>query len=96
MAIDHDPELAEIRALGAMVPSFGGLRILEIGCGDGRLTRRYAATAAAVTAIDPDEQAIAECRAAIHDPHVTIYPVPFEQFSGPPATYDLVILSWSL
>jgi 2-polyprenyl-3-methyl-5-hydroxy-6-metoxy-1,4-benzoquinol methylase len=97
MAIEHDPEHAEIAALQALVPSFAGRRVLEIGCGDGRLTRRYADTAAAVTAIDPDATAIAECQTAVRAwPHVAVYAVPFEQFVAPPATYDVVILSWSL
>ena len=31
----------------------GGAEVLEIGCGDGRLTWRYAERAAYVTAIEP-------------------------------------------
>ena len=53
MAIHEDPEQHEVAALARMVPSFAGLRVLEIGCGDGRLTQRYAARAGSVIAIDP-------------------------------------------
>lgn len=96
MAIHHDPEYAESAALAAFVPSFANRRVLEIGCGDGRLTRRYASQAAAVTAIDPDAQAIAECRHAVRDMHVTTRAIGFEAFAAPVRSYDVVILSWSL
>lgn len=96
VAIEHDPEHAEIAALRTLVPSFAGRHVLEIGCGDGRLTRRYAAAARSVTAIDPDARAVAECRAALADSHVTVHAARFEQFVPGRPTYDVVILSWSL
>ena len=96
VAILHDPEQAEIAAIRTVLPSVAGRRVLEVGCGDGRLTRRYAADASTVTAIDPDAAAIAEFRAAPPAPHVTLYAIGFEQFVSPPASYDVVILSWSL
>jgi 2-polyprenyl-3-methyl-5-hydroxy-6-metoxy-1,4-benzoquinol methylase len=96
MSIEHDPEGAELAALTAVIPSFAGHRVLEVGCGDGRLTRRYAAAAASVTAVDPDADAIAECRAAAPLPHVNAYTIPFEQFIAPPASYDIVLMSWAL
>jgi len=40
MAIVEDPEDHEIAALQAVAVSFASRRVLEIGCGDGRLTRR--------------------------------------------------------
>ena len=52
MTILEDPEANEVSALKAMV-DVASLRVLEIGCGDGRLAWRYAASAAHVTAIDP-------------------------------------------
>ncbi|HZY41350.1 MAG TPA: class I SAM-dependent methyltransferase, partial [Anaerolineae bacterium] len=53
-----DPEDTETAALLDFA-DFTGKRVLEIGCGDGRLTWRYAAGAAHVTAIDPDADDIA-------------------------------------
>src|SRR5437764_1198155 len=59
MTIRHDPERAEVSALDSMLPDLAGHRVLEIGCGDGRLTRRYASRAGSVLAIDPDPARIA-------------------------------------
>ena len=51
MAKRTDPENQETRALLEMV-YFSGQHVLEIGCGDGSKTFRYADKAARVTAID--------------------------------------------
>ena len=42
-----DPEGAEVEALAALAV-FSGKRVLEVGCGDGRLTWLYAHEAASV------------------------------------------------
>jgi 2-polyprenyl-3-methyl-5-hydroxy-6-metoxy-1,4-benzoquinol methylase len=96
VAILHDPAQAELVAIRTVLPSFAGRRVLEVGCGDGRLTQRYASEASAVTAIDPDANAIAECRTALTDPRVSLHATGFEQFVAPPSSFDIVILSWSL
>ena len=51
----------EIRALRAG-PQLDGANILEIGCGDGRLTFVLARSAARVLGIDPDAAAITLAR----------------------------------
>jgi 2-polyprenyl-3-methyl-5-hydroxy-6-metoxy-1,4-benzoquinol methylase len=94
-----DPENNETRALFGMT-DFGGQRVLEIGCGDGRLTWRYAAEAAHVTAIDPSAKQIALAREQLPGPlqgRIEFQDIAFEDFaaSKPPA-FDIVILSWSL
>jgi predicted RNA methylase len=58
-----DPDGAELAALAQLV-DFSGLRVLEVGCGDGRLTWRYAGPPEEVQGIDPDEEAIPAARAA--------------------------------
>ena len=94
MAIVEDPEEREIAALAAILPSFTGLRVLEIGAGDGRLTRRYLAEAASVVAIDPDEEAIdALCDEL---PDVDARAVGVEALALPDASVDVVIFAWSL
>jgi 2-polyprenyl-3-methyl-5-hydroxy-6-metoxy-1,4-benzoquinol methylase len=94
MAIDEDPEGHEIIALGAMVPSFVSCRVLEIGCGDGRLTRRYAHLAASVIAIDPDARAVAELAGEL--PNVDARAIGVNELVLPPQSADVVLFAWSL
>ncbi len=100
MAGRVDPENNETRALFDMV-DFRGQNVLEIGCGDGRLTWRYAGRAAHVTAIDPAAARIALAKEhlppALHG-RVEFRSVAFEDFAAfsAPAAFDIVILSWSL
>ena len=96
MAIRLDPEGNEIAALTALIPSFVGSQVLEIGCGDGRLTRRYAKTAASVLAIDPDESAIATLRADPPPGLLEIRGIGFEHLVVPDRSFDVILLSWSL
>ena len=92
--IVEDPEAHELNALNAMVPSFAGLHVLEIGAGDGRLTCRYADMAASVVAIDPDADAIADLRADLR--RVDARAIGIEDLSLPDASVDVVIFAWSL
>ena len=93
MAIEEDPERREIVALDP-VRSFRSRRVLEVGCGDGRLTRRYVKYAAAVTAIDPNADAVA--RLAREFPAVDARAVGIDEFGPPSDPFDVVLLSWSL
>ena len=94
MAIAEDPERHEVGALAALVPSFAGLRVVEIGCGDGRLTRRYAARAASVLAIDPNADAVAALTGRMKN--VETRAVPIEELSVPPHSADVVLFAWAL
>ena len=94
MALIEDPEQNESQALSRMVPSFAGLRVLEIGCGDGRVTRLYASRAASVVAIDPKAEAIEALRAEF--PGVDARAIGIEDLDLPPHAVDVVIFSWSL
>jgi 16S rRNA A1518/A1519 N6-dimethyltransferase RsmA/KsgA/DIM1 with predicted DNA glycosylase/AP lyase activity len=94
MAILEDPERHEVRALSSLVPSFAGLRVVEIGCGDGRLTRRYAARATSVLAIDPDATAVAALAGRMKN--VDARAVAIEDLSLPPHSADVVLFAWAL
>jgi 2-polyprenyl-3-methyl-5-hydroxy-6-metoxy-1,4-benzoquinol methylase len=100
MSVELDPEGHEIEALFDLV-DLGGKEVLEIGCGDGRLTWRYAVRAAHVTAIDPFADAIdraLESMPAAAIGRVDLRHVAFEDFAAAsePSTFDVAILSWSL
>jgi ubiquinone/menaquinone biosynthesis C-methylase UbiE len=93
-----DPEGAEPRALAELV-DFTDRRVLEVGCGDGRLTWGYAGQAAKVLGIDEDAQAIAEARKAT--PPDLAHRVRFrvaqaEKLRVRPAGFDIAFLAWSL
>jgi 2-polyprenyl-3-methyl-5-hydroxy-6-metoxy-1,4-benzoquinol methylase len=100
MTIRTDPENNEPRALFALA-DFNGRRVLEIGCGDGRLTCRYADKAAHVTAIDPFEGSIARAKEETPDTlknRVEFRHIGFDDFAAASKTsiFDIAILSWSL
>ena len=61
-----DPEGVETRVIHELI-DFVGKDVLEIGCGDERLTWRFADVAASVLAFDPDESAVATAREQIRD-----------------------------
>ncbi len=100
MSIRLDPEKSEIAHLQEMAHSFGGKQVLEIGCGAGRLTWRYASQTAHVLGIDhnPAEIAkgIADMPVALRD-RVEFRVGSILDFEPEPRTaYDIVLLSWSL
>jgi ubiquinone/menaquinone biosynthesis C-methylase UbiE len=94
MAIHEDPEQNEDRALARLIPSFAGLRIIEIGAGDGRVTRKYSQAAASVVAIDPKDEDIDALRAEL--PHVDARAIGIDDLQMPPRSVDVVMFSWSL
>ncbi len=98
MAVLPDPEDTETKALHDYA-DFSGKRVLEIGCGDGRLTWRYAARAAYVIAIDPKAEdidtALEECPAEWRD-KIEFRVARLEDLILPAEKFDLALLSWSL
>lgn len=92
-----DPK-AEIEALVAL-GGFDSARVLEIGCGNGRLTFCYEHAARSVLAIDPSTQAIAKAKDRLRVESAAR--VRFEVGSAleldlPPASFDVALLSHSL
>jgi ubiquinone/menaquinone biosynthesis C-methylase UbiE len=96
--IQKDPEGMEILHLERSV-TFSGRHVLEIGCGDGRLTWRYARSALCVTGIDPDEKALRSAITArpgklsqtVSFINASSLALPFHSDE-----FDLAILAWAL
>lgn len=93
-----DPEGNETRVLHDLV-NFSDQDVVEIGCGDGRLTWRYADQTRSVLAVDTNAEAI---ESAIHmtsdalKSRVTFRVGDSARMVLPPASFDTAILSWSL
>jgi 2-polyprenyl-3-methyl-5-hydroxy-6-metoxy-1,4-benzoquinol methylase len=93
-----DPEDAERDAFDR-VADLTGLRVLEVGAGDGRLTWRLARDAAFVHGIDTDAEKIAKARA--DTPRALSHRIRLSVLSAleldePPGTYEAAVLAWSL
>ena len=94
-----DPEGHETAALHQLLPDLRGRRVLEVGCGDGRLTRRYADRAGSVLAIDPDPAAIAAFSDEIPSTlrrHVELRTGTIVTLGEPDGSFDVVLFAWSL
>lgn len=77
---------------------FSNKRVLEIGCGEGRLTRQYAHASSLTVGIDPDQDALRV--ALIESPHNLKSKVDFaraqaEQLPFSKETFNLAVLAWS-
>ncbi len=85
-----------------LIERFVSLRrkhVLEIGCGDGRLTFQYASIATSVLAIDPDRLSIEEAteqqrRRGIANIDFQVGSI--ERLSAAGAPFDVALFSWSL
>ncbi|MEK7862992.1 MAG: methyltransferase domain-containing protein, partial [Chloroflexota bacterium] len=77
---------------------FTGKDVLEVGCGNGRLTLGYAARAKSVVAIEPDARQVRRARERARRAglaHVRFGRRPAQTgIRGGP--YDVVLFSWSL
>jgi 2-polyprenyl-3-methyl-5-hydroxy-6-metoxy-1,4-benzoquinol methylase len=93
-----DPERAHVAALRRLA-TFRGQQVIELGCGDGRLTVPVARTAAQVLAFDPDREAVDRARQGL--PVELAERVEFRAASGTEieverGSFDLALFSWSL
>ena len=98
MALRIDPEKNEVHALKAMT-DWRNKRVIEIGCGNGRLTRRLANLGAQIEAIDPDRKLIATAKKDL--PVRLANRMRFKVGSAldlkyPTQTFDIVVFSWVL
>lgn len=98
MALVIDPAENEIRAL-AKVTNWRGKRVVEIGCGDGRLTFRLARLGARVCAIDPDVRLVRQARRKLPKrfaSRVEMHVGRAEELKHPDDSFDVAIFAWAL
>lgn len=93
-----DPEGAETSAISVLA-SLKGSDVLEVGCGNGRVTWRYADEVASVLAVDLNPDRISEASAATPErlrSKVAFRVGDFNEMVLPGDSFDAVIFSNSL
>jgi 16S rRNA A1518/A1519 N6-dimethyltransferase RsmA/KsgA/DIM1 with predicted DNA glycosylase/AP lyase activity len=91
-----DPEQHELAALLSRLPDPARCGVLEIGCGDGRLTRRYAARVDRILAVDPDHALTAAFHAGGVGVNVDLRTMSVDRLDLADASVDAVLFSWAL
>ena len=100
MQVSIDPEGTEIGVIHELV-EFAGGRVLEVGCGDGRLTWRYADQAASVLALDASDMKIQRAIGSIPERlrskvEFIVADITDEELDLPQDSFDVAILAHSL
>ena len=93
-----DAEGAHLAAI-LRAADFNGKRVLEVGCGEGRLTWGFAPLAASVLGFDPTPEDVAVAQASMPDElreKVRFAVASAEEIEVPRESVDLVFFSWSL
>ena len=93
-----DPEGAHAAAVRSLV-DLRGLDVLEVGCGEGRLTFELAGDARSWLATDPSAEYVAAARRAVPaalEDRVRFAVAGGAEVESDAAEFDLVFFSWSL
>lgn len=98
MTLQRDPDRLEAKYLHRFA-DFTDRRVLEVGCGEGRMTWQYAKTTRATLGIDPDPDALRVAR--VDRPHDMTGKVSFacaasEHLPFSKEIFDIAVLAWSL
>lgn len=91
--MERDPEQKTLRMLTEQV-AFSGKRVLEIGCGPGRVTRMYAAGTRLTVGVEPDTEAVR--MAAANVPGARFVGASGMDLPFGPDIFDVVLFTLSL
>jgi 2-polyprenyl-3-methyl-5-hydroxy-6-metoxy-1,4-benzoquinol methylase len=93
----HVPDLHEVepQRIEALVP-LEGARVLDVGCGEGRLTGFAAARAVSVYAFDPNAERVEKARAAADAERVRFGVHGAEALDVERESFDVALCGWSL
>jgi ubiquinone/menaquinone biosynthesis C-methylase UbiE len=94
----RDREGVEVAAIAALV-SLDGKRVIDVGCGKGRLTLFAAGRATSVYAFDPSAESVAEARAALTEEQRTRVRFAVHDAEAadlPRERFDIALCGWSL
>jgi len=98
MASVLDPEGTHLAALRRLC-DFSGRRVLELGCGEGRLTMPIADEAAYVFAFDTDARAVEKAHRSLPaaaDERVTFRVASGKEVEIERHAFEIALFSWSL
>ena len=93
----HVPDLHDVedRRIEALV-DLDGARVLDVGCGEGRLTGFAAARAASVYAFDPNSERVETARATADADRVRFGVHAAEALDVERESFDVALCGWSL
>jgi ubiquinone/menaquinone biosynthesis C-methylase UbiE len=98
MTLQKDPEQNEVKHLHKFV-DFTNRRVLEVGCGEGRMTWQYAKGTRTTIGIDLDLDALRIARVDRHsdlEAKALFARADSQLLPFPKGTFDIVVLAWSL
>ena len=98
MTLQKDPARNESKYLHRFA-DFTGKRVLEVGCGEGRMTWKYAKETQTTLGIDPDRDALRVAtvdRPADLQSKVLFSCASSQYLPFPKETFDIAVLAWSL
>ena len=98
MTLQRDPERNESKHLHGFA-DFTNKRVLEVGCGEGRMTWQYARATHTTVGLDPDLEALRiakvdgpyDLQNKVHFACAASEYLPFSK-----ETFDIAVLAWSL
>ena len=95
-ASHYDPYNLEMRCLKNCGIDFGKKKVLEIGSGTGRFTKRILQDCEEITCVDPDSDALSFLKETLPSKKMQVICGTLESVDLKPNYYDYIVFPWSL